>query len=266
MIIIPAWRCDGIIGRSLTSLASQTGNLPSGMRIVVAVNDGLESSFAAAEAYRELLESKGFEFLVIRTPAGRNLAIRAAEAHYKQGPILYLDQDARLSPGALSAFYAVALQDSDPRFIALQLKFTKSPSPLVRIFLKAWLSMPYVVNSPVVSGAYGVTQSGRARWMTLPNGVPDDKFVRLQFLMRERLYLRSESYEVLSPDTYSELIRNRIRYNISNKIISEHYKNSSFEDAKRLEGAGKMLLQPVQFFTLLGTTLAVSAVSWRRRK
>ena len=144
-IVIPAWRCRDAIARSLSGLAAQPRAAVAGAHVIVAVNDGDPGSVAAAETCRPMLEHCGYRFEVIATPPGRKAAFAAAETLAAPGPRIYLDQDARLSPGALAAFRA-AVAGERPCFVAFRLEFTASHSRVVRRFLRAWLAQPWTCN------------------------------------------------------------------------------------------------------------------------
>lgn len=262
-VIVPAWRCAATIGRSLESLAAQAGG--PAPHVIVAVNDGDPASVAAAEAHRGALEARGMRFDVISTPPGRRAAFAGAEAIAAPGGArLYLDQDARLSPGALAAL-ARAADGGEARMIALALRFTRSPSFAVRAFLRAWLSLPYVQASPVVAGAFAVSAAGRARWTALPPLASDDKFVRMCFAPAERSYLADEHYEVIAPASFGELVRRRAGYMRGNRELARHFMATPAVDSRRLAGWPRLLLRPIDLAVLMATVAAATLLSWRRR-
>lgn len=257
-IIIPAWHCRSSISRSLASIASQS---PSGfcdVHVIVAVNDGQQSSLEAAEEHSDTLIAKGFRVSVLATPAGRKAAFRAAEALTELGThFLYLDQDAALSSGALRKFYRVVVEADGPRFIAFSVCFTESPSWAVNRFLTSWLAFPYIKSSPVVAGAYGVTATGRQRWQTVPAELPDDKFVRMQFAHGQRVLIEDERYEVLSPSSYRQLLNDRVRYIRSNRKLAKFLARGSMPDAPRIKGWHRQMADPVSF-AVLAITIAIA--------
>jgi hypothetical protein len=265
LVIIPIWHGNPVIDRSLTSIAEQNGNV-NGIRIIAAINDGEHQSVVLAENYRQTLEARGFQYDVITTPPGRNCTFAAAEAQCEAAITLYVDQDAKLSPGALATLSSLGTKLAEPLFITFSLRFSRSPSLLVRMFTNGWLSLPYVVESPVVAGVYGVTSSGRKRWQTTPAGLPDDKFARMQFGLTERMLIRSESYEVFAPQTYKELVRNRARYRKSNLRIKNYFKCEAVEDARRYAGFSRLFLKPHFLLAIAVTCLFAFASSFRVEK
>lgn len=265
-VIIPVWHGERTLDRSLSSIATQQGNLARGIKVIVAVNDGQERSFALAEKYRKTIEARGYNFIVIKTPPGRKAAFAVAESECTSLAILFVDQDAKLSCGALAAFSSLVAERPSPLFLTFSLSFSRSPSMLVRTFITGWLSLPYIKESPVVAGVYGVTASGRQRWQTVPSNLPDDKFARLQFDLEERVLISSETYEVFSPQTYKELVLNRAKYCTSNRNLTDYYKLGKIIDAKRYTGLWKLLLKPHRLIVIIATlTLANTISLWRKK-
>lgn len=265
LVIIPVWRGGPVLHRSLLSIAEQDGNF-KGVRIIAAVNDGEHHSVVLAENYRQVLEARGFHYDVITTPPGRDAAFAAAEALCEAAITLFVDQDAKLSPRALATLSSLGPKMAEPLFVTFSLRFSRSPSLLVRTFTNGWLNLPYVVESPVVAGVYGVTSSGRKRWQTTPAGLPDDKFARLQFNLTERMLISSESYEVFAPQTYKELIRNRARYYKSNKKMKNYYEFKDVDDATRLSGLPSLITKPHYLIVLAVTCFfAFMLSSWAEK-
>lgn len=267
VIVIPAWRGEATIHRSLASLAQQREGSsfhPSGVRVIVAVNDGSAATVAAAEAHRSALEARGYRYDVISSAPGRRAAFHVAETGVGPSPRLYLDQDARLSPGALDALAGALCGTERPVFAALRPRFSASPSALVRSFLRAWTSLPYFTASPVTMGAYAVSRVGRARWNQLPPIGADDKFVRLLFDPVERLVLADHSYEVLAPTTFGELLAARRRYARMNRELTSHLRRSGpVADADRHAGLALVLRRPRAWpdYAVFGATMLLARVS-----
>lgn len=262
-IIIPAFECDDSIGRSLSSLVRQIGDPLTEIRVIVAVNDGLQSSLDSAEAYRTTLEARGYAFDVILTSRGRREAITAAESLSRKSARLYLDQDAMLSPGAVAAFCRALSDDQSPKFATFRLRFTPSSSRAVQSFIAGWSSLPYFASSPVTAGAFGVSRSGRSRWDTLPPVISDDKFVRLAFAPNERIRISHESYEVLSPQSVGELIKARARYVRMNRELERWRKGPRAKDARRYVGISKLFAKPAQLAAVAFVSLCATFLSLR---
>lgn len=263
-VIIPAWNCESTIARSLNSLKAQKASGFGEVHVVIAVNDGNQRSIRAVEDHKEDLVNKGYKISILKTPTGRKSAFEAARNIILENhDILYLDQDAALSSNALSSLYGVLLERHDAAFVTFSLKFTESPSWIVRRFIKSWFRFNYIKASPVVAGAYCITALNHVGFEQIPDQLPDDKFMRLQFDPDQRVLIESAEYEVLSANSYQELIRERARYMRSNREISLHFKGRPVRDTPRYEGWMRQFVDPLSFL-ILGATMALSWVVSKR--
>lgn len=265
-VVIPAYRCVGVIGRSLGSLATQQLDTWFPVHVVVAVNGSPAESVAEARAFRDQLERRGFRFDVIETPVGRRAAFAAAESLMPPGPRLYLDQDAVLSPGALARLWEAIGSSEDPRFATFAATFSTTPSGTVRSFLRCWTRLPYFTESPVVCGAFAVSRTGRRRWAELPPVESDDKYVRLQFAREERIRIAEESYEVLAPRTFRELVHARVRYRRSNVQLTRFLSPRLAADTRRHAGLSRILARPSSWpdGAVFALTMLLAALRARR--
>lgn len=267
-IVIPVWCGETCLHRALQSLLWQRPAQrwePSSTQIITVVNDGRWASLAAAESFRTAMLAAGFRYAVITSPPGRAAALRAAEAWLAPAAVLYLDQDAALSSGALARLAAEICETEAPLFATFALRYTRSPSALVRAFLGCLTQLPYATTSPLTAGAYAVSKAGRERWTEVPAGVGDDKYVRLRFRPEERRLIRDESYEVLSPQTFMELLAARIRYADTNEAIATF---ANAPDAPRNAGIARHLANPVNWpgaaVTVFTLSIAAAAAKARR--
>lgn len=253
-VIIPVYHGADTVGRSLTALADQRfdndgGLQASDVEVLLALNDGREDSEAAVAAHIASLRARNFHVRLLRTPPTRRAAIAAAEAVAAAGTHrLYLDQDARLSPYALSALFAALTMGTGIQFAAPRARFDPSPSPVVRAFCRYWCALPYCDASPVTMGAYAVSAEGRRRWGALPQLASDDKFVRMLFAPKERLLLASESYHVVAPQGWRELIRARRRYLRGNRELARATHLAPPDPIPRYRGVLRPLLRPSAWF------------------
>ncbi|MGY3609028.1 MULTISPECIES: sugar nucleotide-binding protein [unclassified Bradyrhizobium] len=253
-VIIPVYHGADTVGRSLAALADQQfddddGLQASDVEVLLALNDGRPDSEAAAEAHVASLRARNFHVRLLRTPPTRRAAIAAAEAVAAAGSLrLYLDQDARLSPHALSAIFAALTTSTGIQFAAPRARFDPSPSLVVRAFCRYWCALPYCDASPVTMGAYAVSAEGRRRWGALPQLASDDKFVRMLFAPNERLLLTSESYHVVAPQGWRELIRARRRYLRGNRELARASHLAPPDPVPRYRGVLRPLLRPSAWF------------------
>lgn len=261
-VIIPAFEGAATLGRSLGSLAAQA--LPSkasrgDIHVIVAVNDGREDTLKTALAYESMLDARGYRCSVISGPAGRRAAFGAAEALAGgDDHRIYLDQDARLSPGALSALIECFERKAGVEFATLRPRFERSDSALVRAFSRAWERLPYVSASPVTMGLFAVSAQGRRRWGDWPRLGADDKFVRLLFRPHERALLGQETYHVLPPRNLAELCAARRRYWGTNAELVRHGVN---DDVPRLSGLRRAFANPLSWPDLAVLSGVVGSVA-----
>ena len=185
------------------------------------MNDGCTKTEEAARRLAPSLRAAGMRCRIVCTPPGRTKAFAAAEATLTDGPRLYLDQDAVLSPYALRQLAAALRPETGTLFVTLRPLVVPARSWITRAFYRTWLELPYVRKSPVSAGAYAVSAAGRARWTNWPALHSDDKFVRLQFELAERRRLDTASYEVVAPEGFLALIRARRRYLRGNTELAE---------------------------------------------
>jgi glycosyltransferase involved in cell wall biosynthesis len=266
-VIIPAFNGAQTLKRSLVSLAGQdlgtTALLTAGIHVLVVVNDGQKETFAAAEAHLPALRKRGIAASVIVSSAGRVAALQAGESHVPAlSHRVYLDQDAFLSSGALAAL-AEGFCRPGIGFATLAPVFEPSVSAAVRCFCRAWVRLPYVRRSPATMGLYAVSAQGRARWGDWPHIAADDKAVRLLFRPAERLLIENETYRVLPPASWGELIDTRARYVRSNRELTTR----GHRDAVSLyAGLLEMMREPDRWgdFTVLAVAHAAAKVQANR--
>jgi glycosyltransferase involved in cell wall biosynthesis len=266
-VIIPVYHGAGTLGRSLKALADQrfddgNGLQASEVEVLLALNDGRKDSEVAARAHVASLRARSFHVRLLQTPPTRRAAIAAAEEVAAPGTDrLYLDQDAQLSPLALSALFAALTPGTGVHFAAPRGLFEPSRSLLVRAFCRYWLSLPYCDASPVTMGAYAVSVDGRQRWGTLPHLASDDKFVRMLFAPGERRLLGSESYHVVAPRGWGELIRARRRYLRGNRELAGATHLAPLDPIPRYRGVLRPLLRLSAWFDF-AVFVAANGAAW----
>ncbi|MCA6119990.1 sugar nucleotide-binding protein [Bradyrhizobium sp. WSM 1738] len=266
-VIIPVYHGADTLGRSLNALADQRFGHGSGLQVsdvevLLALNDGQKDSEVVAKAHVASLRARNFQVRLLRTPQTRRAAITAAEEVAAMGTHrLYLDQDARLSPHALSAMFAALAPGTGIHFAAPRGLFDPSPSLVVRAFCRYWCSLPYCAASPVTMGAYAVSAEGRRRWGKLPHLASDDKFVRLLFAPEERRLLESESYHVVAPRSWGELIQARRRYLRGNRELARATHLAPVDPIPRYRGVLRPLLRPSTWFDF-AVFVAACGAAW----
>jgi glycosyltransferase involved in cell wall biosynthesis len=228
--------------------------------VVVVVNDGEDDTWQAAQELAAPLRSHSCRCDVIRSEPGRAAALNAAEDLIGTVPRLYLDQDAAVSRGAVAALAAHLAPGTGYHFAALQLRLSDTTNRVSRAYFRGWSQLPYVRASPVTIGAYAVSAQGRARWGAFPPLQSDDKFVRMNFLLRERVVVGQEWYSVLPPEGLAELVRARRRYSQGNRELLEL---GYSDDAARHAGIARAVLdRPLEWpsFAMVGAVHGLAAI------
>lgn len=267
-VIIPVWKGQFTIERSLLGLLNQSFSTPERSKdisITVAINDGCSVTKSIAESFTTRFIQQGYIFSVIETPSGRRAAFKSAEKNIFEKVVLYLDQDAVLSPRALDEILNTSEGPESEIFIALKPEFTRSSSPIVRSFLRGWQATPYVRLSPATVGAFAVSASGRKRWGNFPDLHSDDKFVRMLFTVQERCLIGSESYETIAPESVLELVRNRRRYQKGNRELQKFFGGKQhLQDISRFSGPIDVFCNPSKWFDFMVVGLISGIVFvWR---
>ena len=217
-VVIPVFRGAAVLDRSVGSLMAQEGS--PRMHVVIAVNDGEELSVEAARRKAALFESKDIPCDVVVTAPGRAAALNAAEEVLPRGPRLYVDQDAILSGRSVTQLIALLAPRTGVHFAAPALRRgRRNEGWATRHYFDAWQRVPYVAQSPVTAGVYGVSEDGRRRWDLFPPLHSDDKFARLHFAPAERRTAPGCCYEVLLPRSFRELVEARRRYRDGNRQL-----------------------------------------------
>lgn len=267
-VVIPVHRGAAHLGRSVGSLARQ--RFDGQLNVVIAINDDLpETTTAACQRAAELVRA-GARCATLRTSPGRVAALREADRWLPDdGPRLYLDEDAVLSPDALAALAAVLAPGSGVHFAVPELRLAHR-TRVSRAYFRVWRSLPYVRDSPVTCGAYAVSAEGRRRWREVPTLHSDDKWVRWQFAPHERRVLSNVSYEVLAPDGLAELVRARCRYLRGNRELAALTPRAAYaDDHRRYAGVIRAMVAdaarwPAVLVFLLVHLLVAIVAGWHR--
>jgi glycosyltransferase involved in cell wall biosynthesis len=209
-VIVPAHNEGSVIRRCLDSLVDQD----EVDQVIVACNGCSDDTVSIVTS-----EFPQFTCLDIDRPSKVN-AINEAEKHVDSWPVVYMDADLVLSPGAigivLSGMKAQGLLLASPEPIT---DLTKS-SFLVRRFYDAWLSMPYLKEGVMASGTYVISREGRRRFAEFPDVIADDGFVRSHFYNDELGNIQGATVSVCAPRTLSALIKVKTRARLGNMELA----------------------------------------------
>lgn len=175
---------------------------------------------------------------------------------------MHLDQDAVLSPGALSLLARTLRPGTGVHFAVPEPAIAPRRSRLTRQCYAIWCRLPYVQEGQASMGVYAVSAAGRARWATLPVGVgSDDKWVRLHFAPHERAVVRGETYEVVAPEGWRELVAARRRYLRANRHLDREFPELHAADVPRWSGAVRTLAGRPSRWVAAGGFVLVYAVA-----
>jgi hypothetical protein len=269
-IIIPVRNGSKLLSRSLESLLNQRP-VAASVAIAIVVNDSeaneRSASLDIANAHVNRIKAIGFHCVVLVSQPGRRQAFAAGEAVLPPGAMLYLDQDAALSKGALDLLSRVLCNEDCARFASLTLRFSRSKSQWVRCFYRGISALPYFTESPVTAGAYAVSQAGRARWRweQMPLDVGDDKYVRLLFAPSERQHLHQESYEVQAQNSFRDLLQARTRYARMNCALSNCASELENSAGTRWRGVIPFLAWPGNWTKALVIAFTLGLARWSGR-
>ena len=217
-VVIPASQGERTLGSVLDALACQRTDRT--VDVVVVVNGSRDDTARVAADGARRLSAAGHICRVAESSPGRAHAIRLGESLLSPGIRVYLDCDALLSENAIEEFARALSPGSGVHFAAPRLELARSPSLATRCFFRTWQALPYVSDSPVTCGVYGLSEEGRARWGQMPVIHSDDKLARLHFARRERRLLEDATYSVEAPLGFGELVAARVRYLAGNRELA----------------------------------------------
>jgi hypothetical protein len=211
-IVIAAHNEQAVIGRNL--LAFTPSLTPGEARVVVVANGCSDSTAAVA---RSIEGVEVVEIAVASKPAALNAGDTAAG---KAFPRIYLDADINVSPETLRAL-AAALGEPGCLAGSPRVNFiTAGRSWPVRAFYAVYNELPYVRDSMIGLGLYGLSRAGRDRFTDFPSITADDLFVQRLFSADERR-ISTGSFDVETPHNLKSLISVRTRVAYGNQELTE---------------------------------------------
>jgi hypothetical protein len=141
----------------------------------------------------------------ISTPS-KVAALNAAEEIAKGYPRLYLDADIIITASALRMVFEHLGErgalSARPAFTY----DTAGASSIVRAFYRARRRLPGTNDALWGAGAYGLSQTGRARFTQFPAVVADDLFIDQLFGAQEKTVLPTIPVQVKTPRTVGSLL------------------------------------------------------------
>ncbi|MDT3443502.1 MULTISPECIES: glycosyltransferase [unclassified Pseudofrankia] len=200
-VIIPAHNEAAVIERCLTAL--RTGAPPGALEIVVVCN-------GCTDATAQLARSASVTVLETPQP-GKARALNLGDEMVSAFPRFYVDADVEVTGHALMAV-AAALRDG--RCLAAAPRVVIDPtgtSRLVRGYHRIWSRLPYVTADHIGSGVVGLSEAGRARFVSFPAAIADDYFLYALFVPGERRTVSDVTFTVFPARTTRDLVRRKTR-------------------------------------------------------
>lgn len=204
-VVIAAHDEARVIGRCLRSVTGP--DTPPDLEVVVVCNGCTDETAMVARGFT------GVKVLELQERS-KPRALNAGDDVVTSFPRMYLDADVELEPGALGATFdalsgGIEAVSPTPRF---QLE---ASGLLVRMYYRAWMTTPFYNESLIGgSGAYALSEAGRARFDRFPELISDDGFVRLQFRSDERRRVRDAVARVRCPAKARDLVRMMTRVDV----------------------------------------------------
>lgn len=201
-VVIPAHDEAALIDRTLASLRQDPAW--DELEVVVVCNGCADDTAARARVH---------DVRVVETAvASKSAALDLGDAVASAFPRIYLDADAVVSPGGLSALVA-ALASSGARVGGLAVRIdARGAGRLARWYHEAWSACPHFTDRHVGAGLYALSAEGRGRFDRFPpDAVPDDLFVLRLFAPEERV-VADGWFAPAVPRTAADLVRVRRRH------------------------------------------------------
>lgn len=202
-IIIPAYNESNVIQRCIREIYN--GLSETEMEIIVVCNGCTDDT-------AEKARSMGSAVRVFETPIGNKIhALNIADKEARGYPRFYLDADIILTGASIKEMSTI-LNNSE--FLAI------APLPTFDTHKCSWFVKSYYIIHQLLpafhegvggSGVYGLSETGRKRFLEFPEITADDLFVRLQFSTNERLTIKSYRSLVYTPRSLKELVAIKTR-------------------------------------------------------
>lgn len=219
-VIVPAYNESKVIRRCLDSLLLQDGV----NEIIVACNGCHDNTAQIVQQ-----EYPTVICLDIKKPSKVN-ALNEAEKLVNSWPVVYLDADLQLWPGAVKA----ALEGMHSKGYLLvsptPIMDTSNSSWVVKQYYKTHRQLSYVDEGVIGTGTFILDKEGRARFGAFPQVINDDHFVRSQFEENELANIPDSKVTVTAPRNAWSLIKILTRSNLGN--IEIDVKGLSIEKEK----------------------------------
>jgi hypothetical protein len=141
----------------------------------------------------------------------------------------------------------------------------------VRAFYDIWTRLPYLGESLIGSGVYGLSAEGRARFPEFPDLISDDGYIRLLFSADERRCIQSCSFTIFAPAGLRELVAIKTRSRLGTLQLRHRYPASSLNEPPGYARATlRLAREPSLWWSLIAyafvviVTRAIAAIRFHR--
>lgn len=185
-VIIPAHNEANVIVRCLTTILADA---PVGAVDILVVCNGCTDDTA------DRARAVSPEVRVIELDKGsKPLALNAGNAQAKYDIKLFIDADISVSYPSLAAIAAELRQPGVMAASPALVVDLSRTNARVRSYYKVWMTLPYVLDNMVGSGAFGLSVEGMKAIGEFPPIIADDEYVRTRFSSKQRRLVREDAF------------------------------------------------------------------------
>ena len=257
-VVIAAHNEELGIGRCLDELLAASSELD--LQIIVVCNGCTDRTASIASSYGEPIEVLELE------RAGKISALNAGDSCATWFPRFYVDADVRLSPASLVAMVDT-LEEPGVHAVVPTMQPELSDRPwTVRSYFTVWSELPYFREGIASSGAYGLSEDGRARFDCFPDVLSDDHFALSLFARGERRVALGATSTIEAPWSLREIVKIKTRGFLGNRQLGDR-RQTSEQDQRRSSWAGVVARRPALWLhaPLYVVVNAVAELRARRR-
>jgi glycosyltransferase involved in cell wall biosynthesis len=257
-IIIPAHNEAKVIGETLKELL--VGAVQGEIEVIVVCN-------GCSDNTAEIVSSFGESFKCIETSvASKSNALNLGDAVAIGFPRFYLDADVVLSYGAV---LKVAQVLRSGQFLAaspkMKMDFRHAPWT-VRSYYQVWQQMPYVQEGMIGTGVFALSEKGRAQFITFPQIIADDGYIRSLFTTNERTVVDSCYSMVRSPTNLKGLLKIKTRSRVGGYELRKKFPELLQNEDKEYGTAFIRLIRRVDLWPMIPLYLYVNLYGRLRAK
>lgn len=211
-VIIPVHNDAASLDTFLTRMLQDASS--DSAEIVVVCNGCTDNTVSVADSFRSQVT------VLVSPSANKPQALALGDGAAVAFPRLYVDVDVRTTIGDM---HAVAEVLTRGQVLAAAPRLTIDlgrASPLVKAYYAVWMQLPWVNDSLIGSGFYGLSREGHRRLGGFHTQGADDLWVSAHFATQERRAVPSATFTVPASLSIREVVRRRARILAANRRIS----------------------------------------------